>query len=81
TKELLLEKLDSFYMQIKEKRKSKQESINRYSKREELNNGVKSDASSYVISGNDALLEEKIQEVLRRYTQEIKAIMLDHFRG
>lgn len=80
TKEILLEKLESFYWQINHQEYLQQEnSLDNTKDAGYLFNDVKE--QRLVIKESDIELQQKIQEVLERYTQEIVSLSMEYLKG
>ncbi|AWI34405.1 hypothetical protein [Helicobacter apodemus] len=80
TKEMLLEKLESFYWQINHQEDLQQEnSLDNTKNADYLFNDVKE--QRLVIKESDIELQQKIQEVLERYTQEIVSLSMEYLKG
>lgn len=80
TKEILLEKLESFYWQINHQEYLQQEnSLDNTKNDGYLFNDVKE--QRLVIKESDIELQQKIQEVLERYTQEIVSLSMEYLKG
>ncbi len=80
TKEILLEKLESFYWQINHQEDLQQEnSLDNTKNADYLFNDVKE--QRLVIKESDIELQQKIQEVLERYTQEIVSLSMEYLKG
>ncbi|WP_104721599.1 hypothetical protein [Helicobacter mesocricetorum] len=78
TKEILLESLESFYFQIKHQ--GTQEPPLNNSKPISTMLGNFRDRR-LATQDNDAVLQQKMQEVLERYAQEIVELTREHFKG
>ncbi len=80
TKEILLEKLESFYWQINHQEDLQQEnSLDNTKNADYLFNDVKE--QRLIIKESDIELQQKIQEVLERYTQEIVSLSMEYLKG
>ncbi|TLE16513.1 hypothetical protein LS72_002490 [Helicobacter apodemus] len=80
TKEILLEKLESFYWRINHQEDLQQEnSLDNTKNADYLFNDVKE--QRLVIKESDIELQQKIQEVLERYTQEIVSLSMEYLKG
>ncbi len=80
TKEILLEKLESFYWRINHQEDLQQEnSLDNTKNADYLFNDVKE--QRLIIKESDIELQQKIQEVLERYTQEIVSLSMEYLKG
>lgn len=77
TKEILLQKLESFYTKIQSNNDNKYEEVQPSQKWQELvQNSLKTE-------NNDAnqTLQDKLEDILRRYAKEIEETIIEHMKN